>query len=94
MSNVIAMMVAAGSLLGTGVMALVTFLGKHGETSVDAQTNLTVGQLTFINTLSAREERLQKRLDAQGEEIERLRRRCTALEITLRTQGLPLPDDL
>lgn len=94
MSNVIAILVAAGSLLGTGIMALVTFLGKQGEMIVDAQTSLTAGQLTFINALSEREARMQKRLDDQGVEIERLRRRCTALEFTLRAKGLPMPDDL
>lgn len=94
MNNAFALWIAAGSLLGTGVMALVTFATKRGEISVDAQTNLTSGQLTFINTLSAREARLQERIDKQDVEIERLRRRCTALEYTLRAQGLPIPSDL
>lgn len=94
MADPISLLVAGGSLLGTGIMAIVTLATKRGEIEVDAQTNLTAGQLTFINTLSEREARLQKRLDDQGLEIERLRRRCTALEFTLRIQGLPLPDDL
>lgn len=94
MNSLVSVLIAAGSLAGTGLLALVTLVGKRGEVAVDAQTSLTSGQLAFVNLLSEREARLQKRIDHQDVEIERLRRRCSALEFIIRGQGLPLPDDI
>lgn len=94
MGNVVSLLVAAGSLLGTGALALVTLLTRRSEIAVDAQTNLTAGQLAFVNMLSVREQSLQKRIDGQDVEIQRLRQRCSIMEYALRSQGLAVPNDL
>lgn len=83
--------IAASSLFGTGVLAIVTLITKRDETVVDAQTSLTAGQLAFVNTLSAREERLQGRIDQQQVEIDRLRRQVVVLQETCRAAGIPIP---
>jgi hypothetical protein len=91
MGNLISLLIAAGSLLGTGVLALVTLLTKRGEIAVDAQTNLTAGQLGFLNLLSEREMTMLKRMDHQELEIQRLRHRCSVLETIIRRNGLDVP---
>lgn len=92
MTTAVSLWVAVASLIGTGVLAATTLIGKRAEVGVVADGNLRDDQREFIAMLRSDNAELRGRVAVLEEQERRLSRRIVMLEVALRAANIPIPD--